>query len=170
MRSLCFLITTLGLLSACGGSSKEPAATGGTTQSSSGTGNLGGDSGAAAGGSGTVAGSNSVAGSNDGGSVSSSGSSTGGASGGGATGGAGASAGGDTGDGGEPSLVDCDERKVTCKVAKPTCGTFQVPSVEGSCYGECVKIERCACSEAAECPDSGQFTCWKKTHCGPYVN
>lgn len=170
MRSLCFLFASLALVSGCGGASKEPAATGGAGPSSAGTSNHGGDSGAGAGGAGVVAGSSSVAGSTEGGSVGSSGSAAGGVSGGGASGGTGASAGTETGEGGEPSLVDCDARKVTCKVAKPTCGTFQVPSVEGSCYGECVKIERCACSEAAECPDSNQFTCWKRTHCGPYVN
>lgn len=72
--------------------------------------------------------------------------------------------------GGAEGLVDCDERKVTCRRARPTCGTFEVPTVDGSCYGECVKIERCACSGPEECPDSNQFTCWSKTHCGPYVH
>ena len=162
MRSLCLLFASLALAAGCGNTSKEPAATGGAGQSSAGTSSHGGDSGA--GGAGVVAGSSSVAGSNESGAASSSGSSSGGASGGGASGG------NEMGEGGAPSLVDCDTRKVNCEIATPTCGTFQVPRVEGSCYGECVKIERCACSEAAECPDSNQFTCWKKTHCGPYVN
>jgi len=56
-----------------------------------------------------------------------------------------------------------------CKRVAPECGSFEVPSVENTCYGPCVKIERCACQTAEQCPDSDQFTCWSRTHCGPYV-
>lgn len=79
---------------------------------------------------------------------------------------AGAAAGGESA---AEALLDCDARKIACKRAAPVCGTFQVPSVEGSCYGDCVKIERCACSAAEQCPDNAQYTCWAKAHCGPYV-
>jgi len=90
-------------------------------------------------------------------------------------------AGGSLASGGEPSaqaghdgsggagLVDCDPRKIFCKRVAPTCEAGQVPSVEGSCYGECVKVDRCACSAAEQCPDPDQYTCWAKQHCGPYV-
>jgi hypothetical protein len=84
---------------------------------------------------------------------------------------AGAEAGGAAGAeaGGAAGLVDCDARKIVCKRATPQCGTFEVPSVEGSCYGDCVKIDRCACTEAEQCPENNQYTCWSKTHCGPFV-
>lgn len=71
--------------------------------------------------------------------------------------------------GGAAGLVDCDARKIVCKRAAPQCGTSEVPSVEGNCYGECVKIDRCACTDAEQCPESNQYTCWSKTHCGPFV-
>jgi hypothetical protein len=67
-------------------------------------------------------------------------------------------------------LVDCDQRKIACKRLAPTCGAMEVPSVEGTCYGECVKIDRCACASADECPNSNEYTCWGSKHCGPYVN
>jgi hypothetical protein len=66
-------------------------------------------------------------------------------------------------------LVDCDPLKVLCKIAQPDCGAGKVPSVDGSCYGDCVKVERCACSSAAQCPEPDQYTCWGKQHCGPFV-
>jgi hypothetical protein len=73
--------------------------------------------------------------------------------------------------GGEPSgLVDCDLRKVLCRIVTPTCSAGQVPSVNGTCYGPCVKIESCACSSAAECPNNDEYTCWGGKHCGPYVD
>lgn len=66
-------------------------------------------------------------------------------------------------------LVDCDLRKVVCKVVQPACPENQVPSVNGLCFGPCVPIESCACSAAAECPFSDRYTCWQQTHCGPFV-
>jgi len=71
---------------------------------------------------------------------------------------------GSTGD-----LVDCDPKKILCKRLAPTCEAGQVPSVAGSCYGDCVKIERCACNAAEQCPAPDQYTCWAKQHCGPFV-
>ncbi|HYQ02349.1 MAG TPA: hypothetical protein VER96_26935 [Polyangiaceae bacterium] len=69
----------------------------------------------------------------------------------------------------DPGLVICDLRKVACKIAQPICPENQVPSVEGACYGPCVPIESCACAAAEECPFSDRYTCWQRTHCGPYV-
>lgn len=66
-------------------------------------------------------------------------------------------------------LVDCDLRKVTCRVAQPICPENQVPSVDGSCFGACVPIESCACSVAQDCPFEERYTCWQRKHCGPYV-
>lgn len=163
MRSLPFvlgsLFLVLGLQLGCGGTSKDPVATAGTSSSSAGTAAEGGTSTAGTGVGGSAAGE-----ATSGGSASSAGTSSGGS---GAGGSSGANAGGE---GGAASLVDCDARKITCKRTPPTCDTFHVPSVEGSCYGDCVKIDRCACSGPAECPDSNQYTCWSKKHCGPYVN
>lgn len=74
------------------------------------------------------------------------------------------------GDGGAAPLVDCDPRKIICKRAAPECGTFEVPSVADSCYGECVAIERCACDSADACPNPNEYTCWNSAkHCGPFV-
>jgi hypothetical protein len=75
---------------------------------------------------------------------------------------------GASGAGGSPRF-DCDAKKVTCKIAVPACPDFEVPAVDGTCWGECVEIARCACSEASDCPDTNQYTCWSKRHCGPYV-
>ena len=147
MRSLCCVLVFFGVVLGCGGTTKEPVASAEAGQSSSGGLDSGGSS--ASGGSGGAAESGAAAG----GSASSSGASSAG-----------------SGEGGAVAFVDCDVRKVTCKRSTPECGTFQVPSVEGSCYGDCVKIDRCACSSADECPDPNQYTCWSKTHCGPYVH
>ncbi|HWA71839.1 MAG TPA: hypothetical protein VG937_05890 [Polyangiaceae bacterium] len=91
------------------------------------------------------------------------------------TGGASQNTGGSTTTGGSaggvPSgLVDCDVRKVVCRIATPTCSAGQVPSVNGTCYGPCVQIDSCACSSAAECPNNDEYTCWGGKHCGPYVD
>lgn len=66
-------------------------------------------------------------------------------------------------------LVDCDLRRVECRIVQPTCAENQVPSVNGVCFGPCVPIESCACSAADDCPFSDRYTCWQRTHCGPYV-
>jgi hypothetical protein len=98
-----------------------------------------------------------------------SGSASGGsASSGGATGGGGVT-GGNASGGIAPGLVDCDPKQILCKRLAPSCAAGEVPSVAGSCYGDCVKIDQCACSAAAECPEPDQYTCWAKQHCGPFV-
>lgn len=166
----------LGLAVGCGQSDGDDvgaagSATAGSSPSGAGTsGDLGGSatggnaSGGSASGGGTSGGS-----ANGGGS---SGSANGGSSGGVTTGGqpdAQAGAGNEAGAG--AGLVDCDPLKITCKRAAPPCDPGEVPSVDdvGNCYGECVKIDRCACSAAQQCPDPDQYTCWAKQHCGPFV-
>ena len=89
------------------------------------------------------------------------------------SGGAGStSAGGQTAVAGSTSagLLECDPSKVLCKRTAPQCVFGEVPQVVASCYGECVKVDRCACSTAAQCPQPEQYTCWSMSHCGPFVN
>jgi len=72
-----------------------------------------------------------------------------------------------TADGG---MVSCDPRAILCRRAPPVCGSLEVPSVQGTCYGPCVKVELCACTEAEACPDPGQYTCMMSAqHCTPYL-
>jgi hypothetical protein len=71
--------------------------------------------------------------------------------------------------GGGSALVDCDPKKILCKSLARECSVGEVPSVDGLCYGECVKISRCRCAAAGECPEPDQYTCWAKQHCGPFV-
>jgi len=79
-------------------------------------------------------------------------------------------AGVDTSGGAPASTVDCDPRKIVCKRVAPICTGDQVPSVDGACYGPCVDIDRCACTEAKACPEEERFTChMNRMHCGPYV-
>lgn len=88
-----------------------------------------------------------------------------------ATGGSSTATGGAGGAGGEAQeLVDCDVRKVVCRIAVPSCPENHVPSVIGTCYGPCTRIESCACTVATDCPDNDQYTCWRRMHCGPYVD
>jgi len=145
----CFFFAPLVLLLACGGKGEAPdqgsgkggqVASGGDGASTGGTGGDGASTGGTGG---------------DGGSTTSGGTvSTGGTAGQGMAG---------------PGLVDCDLRSVECRIAQPICADNQVPSVNGSCFGPCVPIESCACSTADECPFSDRYTCWQRTHCGPYV-
>ncbi len=67
------------------------------------------------------------------------------------------------------ALVDCTPSKILCRRRAPDCPAGEVPSVEGSCFGPCVPVTRCACTEATQCPQPEQHTCWKKEHCGPFV-
>jgi hypothetical protein len=163
MRSLgCGLVllgTVAGHALGCGQSERDPAAAGGsagvaTAGGSSSAGTPAGQAGADAT-AGIASGGSSVAGS---------------ASGGAATaGGQPSEAGAGNDAGGATSLVDCDPKKILCKRLAPPCDAGEVPSIDGSCYGECVKIDRCACSAAAQCPQPEQYTCWAQEHCGPFV-
>jgi len=66
--------------------------------------------------------------------------------------------------------VSCDPRSVLCKRATPKCPEGTVPSVVGSCYGDCVPIEQCACTEADACPLRDFYTCHMSAkHCTPYL-
>ena len=161
---------------ACGesASNPDPSSAGSSTAAGAGSGGAGtaaptaGNAGSSSqGGSASSAGNNAVSGSSSGGKSSNGGPSTGGtASAAGNDSGGSGNEGGASGD-----LVDCDPMKITCKRASPECPAGQVPSVDdaGNCYGDCVKIDRCACSAANQCPDANQYTCWAKQHCGPYV-
>jgi hypothetical protein len=152
----------LGLAVGCGQSDGEDVGTAGSATA--------GSSPSGAGTAGNVGGS-ATGGKASGGSASG-GSASGGSGGGLTTGGrpdAQAGAGNEAGAG--AGLVDCDPLMITCKRAAPSCDPGEVPSVDdiGNCYGECVKIDRCACSTAQQCPDPDQYTCWAKQHCGPFV-
>jgi hypothetical protein len=162
--SLVLLGGVLAMALGCGqsdGGSGSPAAAGVSTAGSNGAG--------------TAAGGSPIAGSASGGSSSAGGSQggnpTGGSSGGvSATGGQSEAQAGDGNvAGGAGGLVDCDPKNILCKRLAPTCDAGQVPSVSGSCYGDCVKIERCACDAAEQCPEPNEYTCWSKQHCGPFV-
>lgn len=83
-------------------------------------------------------------------------------SGGGAAGEAGAA-----GSGGSGSRSECNPTKVTCKALPPECPASQVPSVEGSCWGDCVEITQCACAQTSDCPNNDEYFCWDEQHCGP---
>jgi hypothetical protein len=66
-------------------------------------------------------------------------------------------------------LADCDTSKVRCRRMPPQCAEGEAPTVEGSCFGPCVKVQRCACSQTVKCPNPGKYACWYNTHCGDYV-
>lgn len=69
------------------------------------------------------------------------------------------------------SGISCDRRKLTCRRAEPVCPEGQVAQIVGNCFGECVRIEQCACSEAAACPLEEKYTCHRSAmRCGPYLN
>lgn len=75
-----------------------------------------------------------------------------------------------TAGGGGDADKDCDLSKVLCRRAVPVCPEGQVPSREGSCFGDCVAVERCACNGPEQCPNADKYTCHMHArHCGPYV-
>jgi len=155
----------------CGETANDGAQTAGAAGQSMAAGAGGTSSGAgtsSSGGAG-VAGTTSSGGSSAG--TSAAGNSSGGSGDGGAN--AGSSAGGNN-DGGSSAggsgLVDCDTRKVLCRIVTPDCPAGEVPSVKGTCYGECVKIDRCSCTTADQCPQPEQYTCLKgPMHCSYYL-
>ena len=157
MRTI-LLVTTMLVVLACSGKG-EKATEGHAGRVEDGT------AGASIGGSYTSGGGS---GTNSGASTSTAGTSAAGSS--ASTGGSDASSGGASAVGGtSEQLVDCDVRKVMCRAAQPSCPENQVPSVNGSCFGPCVPIESCGCSAAQDCPFNDRYTCWQRTHCGPYV-
>lgn len=71
----------------------------------------------------------------------------------------------------ETAAISCDRRSVLCRIVEPVCPDGQVVSIQGSCFGPCVGIEQCTCSEAAACPAPEMYTCHlSRGVCGPYVN
>lgn len=67
--------------------------------------------------------------------------------------------------------VSCDRRNVACRRAEPICPEGQVAEIIDQCFGECVPIDQCVCTEAADCPYEERFTCHLfRQRCGPYVN
>lgn len=150
----------------CGESSSDPGGTAG----SGGDGDAGSTAGA-----GKPSGGSAAGGSNGNAGKPSGGSAQGGTgAGGGDTGDAGApepggDAGGPASGGGAGGLVECDPKQALCKLLPGECPPMQAREVVGTCWGECVKIDRCACGSASDCPNPNEFTCWMGTHCGPYV-
>ena len=66
--------------------------------------------------------------------------------------------------------ISCDPRAVLCKKGTPKCKEGSVPSVVGSCYGDCVPVEQCACDSADACPQRDFYTCHMSAHhCTPYL-
>lgn len=167
MRALLLGLSGLCTAIACG----ESAGDGGNAAGSAGQ-SVSGASGSAAsaGKGGSSAGTNS-AGSSSGGAAGkpSAGSASGGDAAGTASGGSEQAEAGSSSGGGASGLEQCDPKQVTCKAFPPECPANHVPSVDGTCWGECVKIEQCACSVASDCPNQNEYTCWSKQHCGPYV-
>ncbi|HEX7668812.1 MAG TPA: hypothetical protein VF395_04480 [Polyangiaceae bacterium] len=165
-------VLCLGLLAGCGSSGgasgKTSAVTGDGGPGRSGASAGGGSAGGAGkpNSAGGTTGSGGVSGGGNGGQSSGGAANTGGVTGsGGAAGAAGAAGTGTAG-----GDVSCDPRKILCKRLAPECGTMEVPSVEGSCYGPCAAIGKCTCTAAEECPDSNQYTCNKSAaHCTPYL-
>jgi hypothetical protein len=48
--------------------------------------------------------------------------------------------------------VDCDPGKIMCRAATPNCPVGYVPSVVGTCYGPCVRLQECTCKTSDQCP------------------
>lgn len=70
-----------------------------------------------------------------------------------------------------PAATSCDPKQLRCRRAAPVCPEGEVPSVSGTCYGACVPLEQCACSQADDCPNPDSYTCHLYArHCGPYVH
>jgi hypothetical protein len=164
MRLLAFGLvsfgTLLGLGFGCGQSDSDGGGAAAAGNATAGSSPSGAGMSGSAGGSATAG-----SGSNSGGSAAGGVASAGFASGGRPDAPAGAGNDGGTGAG----LVDCDPTKIMCKRLAPECDAGEVPRVEGGCYGECVKIDQCACRSAEQCPQPNEYTCWAKQHCGPFV-
>ena len=72
---------------------------------------------------------------------------------------------------GGTKLFDCDLKHVLCERAPPMCPPVHVPSVSGSCFGDCVYDEACRCSEDKDCPSIDGLRCDRQAgHCRlPYI-
>jgi hypothetical protein len=70
----------------------------------------------------------------------------------------------------QATKVDCDHRKAACDEVPQPCPGGQVRALQAACYGECVTVDRCACSERDACPEPDSYTCHMSAgRCGPYV-
>ena len=68
------------------------------------------------------------------------------------------------------NLVNCRPADVTCNERPPSCDFGMAPSVVDGCYGRCVAVESCPCSEANDCPEPERYTCHRfRSACGPYL-
>ncbi len=66
--------------------------------------------------------------------------------------------------------TSCDLRDIRCRAAQPVCEQGEVPSVVGTCYGPCVKIDTCGCASAEQCPEPNMYTCLVgPMHCSHYL-
>jgi hypothetical protein len=162
------LCTAIGCGEGAGDGGKAAGSAGQSVSGASGSAASAGKGGSSAG---TSSAGSSSAGSSNGGAAGkpSAGSGSGGDAAGTASGGSDQSEAGSPSGGGASGLAECNPKQVTCKALPPQCPANQVPSVDGTCWGECVKIDQCACSVASDCPDQNQYTCWSKQHCGPFV-
>lgn len=63
----------------------------------------------------------------------------------------------------------CDARRVLCDAFPPRCRLGTVPSVVGSCWGECVPASSCTCSTSEDCPNVPGYSevCYRSGFCGP---
>jgi hypothetical protein len=67
--------------------------------------------------------------------------------------------------------TSCAPRLVACDMKEPSCPANQVASVVNGCFGPCVAIDQCSCTDAPDCPHEESYTCHRSArHCGPYVN
>jgi hypothetical protein len=70
----------------------------------------------------------------------------------------------------QPSLdPNCDPDDVLCDAIPPACDEGEVPTVEGSCWGECIPANECQCETFDDCPEVTGYSevCYSAGHCGP---
>jgi hypothetical protein len=64
--------------------------------------------------------------------------------------------------------VNCDVRDVECFETPIPCPAGMATEVEGTCWGSCVRIERCACTKTDECPFAPEeASCASDGRCHP---
>ncbi|MEM9192935.1 MAG: hypothetical protein AAGF12_27420 [Myxococcota bacterium] len=69
-----------------------------------------------------------------------------------------------------PDGVVCDPRQVLCDAIPPDCPQGRVPEVVQGCWGNCVDIGECACSDPAACPEPNLYTCINfRMRCSPFL-
>lgn len=72
------------------------------------------------------------------------------------------------------AAFNCDTRDVTCRRLAEPCPQGQVRAIEAGCYGSCIAISSCGCTEQDDCPDPNgidEFACvMSRGSCDYYVN